>query len=516
MKSILYDYLTCLNVPHTRRGSRAVYESNPYKNSMYGMAEMLREYGIPVKAQRFDTSDSEREPLPVPSIVVYKKQFSILRGVSDGKVNLQVNGRHVTMDYHDFTDGWDGVLLKGTPDAASREPEYRDNHEDEIASHAKALLFILGIAFLAVAIVTGKGFMLSGWELGTLMVNLAGIYVSYLLVLKQMHIANPVAERLCSIIKESRCDSPKLTEHSTVLRMVTLSEIGAGFFVVNTLILLLFPDLIMPMAVLSAIGLLFTFWSLYYQKFVAKTWCTLCLIVLSLMWLQVITLLMAGVYREGGLFSIHILTVFVLYGVFIIAISYLLDYVRSERKYHDEADAYNELRTKPEVMKMLINAEPDYDSDSELQSGMVFGKVKGGRPKLTVFANPYCIPCSRLHKKLNVFYASHPDATIRYTMTFFSEEKSVINRYLIAAYQKFGPERAWQILTDWYDHGRQQGEAFFTGMDLDVNTDEVNAEFDKQLKWRKASGLTATPVMMINGHKLPDEYTADDLEFLAD
>ena len=91
----------------------------------------------------------------------------------------------------------------------------------------------------------------------------------------------------------------------------------------------------------------------------------------------------------------------------------------------------------------------------------------------------------------------------------------MINRYFIAAYQTLGASRTWQLLTEWYAGGKLKNEEFFNGLNLDITADSVTAEFEKQQKWREETGLTATPVILINGHKLPAEYSVDDLEYLS-
>lgn len=105
MRNILSRYLSSLHVPHTAAGCRAVYQGNPYKNSMYGLAEMLHEYGIPTKALRFEKDESEHTPIPVPSLAVYDKEFVIIENVSDGMVTYLAGSKRLRIKYQDFLKG---------------------------------------------------------------------------------------------------------------------------------------------------------------------------------------------------------------------------------------------------------------------------------------------------------------------------------------------------------------------------------------------------------------------------
>lgn len=515
MSTLLYKYLCCLHVPHTRSGVTAVYDSVPDRNSLYGFAEMLEAYKITPRVMKLDPDDETSLTAAVPCLVQYSGGFAILKSVDGDKVTVVDENGEKTVDRQDFFSHSQRVVLKGEPDASSAEPEYKTNLRTERTSAVKRVLMICGLVFLFLVALLETGVVVGIWGALALLINLGGIYVTYLLMLKQLHVESRAADHLCSIIKKSHCDSPKLQAASTVLGMVTLAEIGMGFFIVNTLVLLLFPALLKSVAVLSAVGLLFSFWSVWYQRTQAKTWCTLCLITLTLMWLQAGVYLGWGIYCSGGLLSPSLVTVMAFYGVVILGLSYLAGVIERAIDDRELRKEYDDLRRAPGVMKLLISQQPVLVADKNLESSMVFGNPDA-KLQLTVFANPYCIPCSRMHARLAEYLSEHPgSASVRYTMTYFSDDKSKINRYLIAAYQKFGPEKAWDILTDWYANGRSLGEEYFSSMGLDPDSPEVSKEFDTQLSWRKASGLTATPILIVDGHKVPHDYTIDDLRYLT-
>lgn len=483
---------------------------------MIGIVEMLQEYGVPSRAQHFDTSHPEELALPTPCIVVYKDNFVIVTAVSDGAVTYEDERRQRTIPLDEFIKNWNGIVLRGYPDASSAEPDYKSNVRKHDVSRVKTVLYIIAIAVLVLGILVASNVVFTVWGCLALVLNLAGHYLGYLLILKQLHVESHAADHLCSIIKNSHCGSPKLEKASTVFGMVSLAEIGYGFFLANTLILLFFPWLIGQMALFTAAGLLVSFWSVWYQKTQAKVWCTLCLLTFLTMWILAGIYLIAGVYSVGNLFNVsQIIIMGATYGVAIFSVSYFVELINKLYVNEQLADDYNELRTRPDVMKMLIDESPLLDKKPELRSNLIFGNPDS-KLKITAFANPYCEPCAKMHAKMALFLSSRPNVEVRYTFTYFSEEKSIINRYLIAAYQKYGPDKGAQILNQWYETGRDVGENFFTPYDLDIHTNSVDEEFERQKLWREETGLTATPVLLINGHKLPHGYTVDDLVYIAD
>ncbi len=516
MRNILCRYLSALHVPHTDTGVRKVYEENPNRRSMIGIVEMLQEYGIPARARHFDTAHPEELAMPVPCIVVYNDSFVIVTSVSDGMVTCEDEKKQYTVALSDFLKNWNGVALRGYPDASSGEPGYRSNVRKHDISKIKSILYIAAIVVLFLGIVSASNVVLTWWGFIALLLNLCGLYICYLLILKQLHVESRVADHLCSIIKNSHCGSAKLEKASTLFVMVSLAEMGYGFFLANTLVLLFFPSLAGQMALFTLIGVLASFWSVWYQKTQAKVWCTLCLLNFLAMWLLAGVYLIGGVYGEGTLFSIgHIIIMGAVYGVAILTVSYFVEYVNKLYDSEQLADDYNELRTRPDVMKLLLDESPLLDKNPELRSSLVFGNPDS-KLKITVFANPYCEPCAKMHAKMALFLSSRPDAEVRYTFTYFTEQKSIINRHLIAAYQKYGPDKGEQILNQWYETGRDVGENFFVPYNLDINSSSVEEEFERQKLWREETGLTATPVLLVNGHKLPHRYSVDDLVYIAD
>ena len=43
----------------------------------------------------------------------------------------------------------------------------------------------------------------------------------------------------------------------------------------------------------------------------------------------------------------------------------------------------------------------------------------------------------------------------------------------------------------------------------------IETEMEKHRQWRKQTSLMATPTVLINGYKLPDEYELEDLAMIA-
>ena len=89
------------------------------------------------------------------------------------------------------------------------------------------------------------------------------------------------------------------------------------------------------------------------------------------------------------------------------------------------------------------------------------------------------------------------------------------NKYLIAAC--LGKDKATfrKIIADWFERGKPLKEEFFKDLQLDINNPEVEAEFQKHEVWKAKTQLRATPTIIVDGYKLPDNYKIEDLRYFA-
>ena len=53
-------------------------------------------------------------------------------------------------------------------------------------------------------------------------------------------------------------------------------------------------------------------------------------------------------------------------------------------------------------------------------------------------------------------------------------------------------------------------------MGLDIENQEVEAEFQKHEAWKQKTQISATPTVLVNGYKLPESYKIEDLRYFTD
>jgi hypothetical protein len=102
---------------------------------------------------------------------------------------------------------------------------------------------------------------------------------------------------------------------------------------------------------------------------------------------------------------------------------------------------------------------------------------------------------------------------IQYVLSAFTPDLEFANRQLIAGYLQKAQSEFERIIAEWFERGKPLKEAFFENLQLDLTHPEIEIEFQRYEAWREKTKLRATPTILVNGYKLPDNYKIEDLKF---
>lgn len=501
-----------LNIPVCRKWLADKVKEIPYPNSMYGLGMVLSMYNVQNRCVKL-SDKKELQSVDKPCVVIYNGSFSIVNSATSEMVELLDSHKEVrNVQWSEFEEMWDGVVMLIKIDKNSREPDFEKHIADERKFRFKnlALMGCIALLLISVVILSPLRESLQWWVL--LVINGMGGGVSYMLLQKQLNIPNRFADKLCGVVKESHCENVTNSDGADFLGLVKLSEIGTGFFAVNMMALLFFSTMLFPLAVIAACVLPFSFWSIWYQKYKAKSWCVLCLITLALMWLQAAVYFIGGTYmdvfagewvRGAALISG--------YGLAVILTNKMMGALEKWKEDKSGHSDYNYLKAQEAVISIYERMSQRFDTSVENCTSLTFGNPDAPR-HITIFSNPYCGPCGMMHGRIKDFPGNN--ICISYVMSYFSDELSEVNRHIIAAYQQLGPEKTWDILTEWYEGGINQGISFFDRFNLDAKTCDVISEFNKHDKWRSDDRLFGTPTVIYNGHEIIMPYSVEDYAFM--
>lgn len=319
--SIFTRFLTRLGVPHTPGWSDAQFAGMTFK-SLYGLSHLLTEYGVSNEGLKVGDK-SELTKLTPPFLAQTRSGvFVIVTGidVASGTVRYDSRGVEAAIGIKDFENAWNGIALLAFPDGNSAEPGYGSHRlSDFVASASKYMLGVAALAVFVYFFIT-RGVYGHASTIALAVFDCVGLYFSYLLLQKSLGIHTAASERVCGVLEHGGCDSIMELRVSKLFGVFSWSEVGFGYFSVSLVTLLLFPHLWPSLALCNACCLPYTVWSIWYQRFRAHHWCTLCVGVQTTLWCLFFCYLLGGWF--GGALPLKA-DFFILLAVYVFAVLFL-------------------------------------------------------------------------------------------------------------------------------------------------------------------------------------------------
>lgn len=320
--NIFCDFLGAIGVPFTPCYSSRRFAEMPFK-SLFGMSKLLKEYGIESKGIKLD-NPADIDHLSTPFIARTGAGFIIVTGIAESTLAYMSQGVDETMPLNDFVADWDGTAFLAFPDADAAEPDYAAHRRDLFIARAKSFVLWGGLIVLVLYLFISNGIWRHVSTVLLTLLDFGGLYLTWLLLQKSLKIHNPAADRVCRVLQEGGCDTVLETKASSFFGIFSWSEVGFTYFSVSLLAMLIFPQWICYLAACNILCLPFTFWSIWYQKFRARNWCTLCVSVQATLWLLFFCYLGGG--WVDGIFPLRIefFVLGVTYAVVLMALNRIL------------------------------------------------------------------------------------------------------------------------------------------------------------------------------------------------
>ncbi|MCH5226372.1 MAG: hypothetical protein J1F16_00935 [Muribaculaceae bacterium] len=290
--TLITDLLSVLKVPYTKQYTKQRFETMPFK-TLFGVSQLLKEYGVESKGYQFEDK-TKLLNLTTPFVAQTEGGLIIVTKIDKDNISYLTQGILETLPVNEFENTSTGVVLLPVVNKGAEEPEYGKHLVSAIIGTAKKVLLIVLAGLLSAYLIVVHN-LWPYWSFWCLLaVDCFGIWLTYMLVQKSLSIKSHVADKVCGVLQEGGCDEILKTKASSFFGIFSWSEVGFTYFGVSLLAMLISPATIHWLSLINICCLPFTIWSISYQKFVAKHWCTLCVCVQGSLWLQFIFYLLGG------------------------------------------------------------------------------------------------------------------------------------------------------------------------------------------------------------------------------
>lgn len=512
MKTLLSSYLRELHISFTRSFADKLFAEHPHRYNLYGLSDMLSVYKI--ENAGIQVEDKDLGELAFPFVAHVGNDFVVVRHLSGQMLEYIWRGKQIFVPVDEFKRLWSGIALIAEPGKSSVEPEYKKHLKAEFLSSAQKIGMIMILVVLLLLGCLQHRLFFSVVASLLLLINLAGVGVTSLLLLKQSKVQSEYTDKICSLFKQGDCNNVLESEAAKLWGVFSWSEIGFGYFVSSLILIVFYPQWGPYLFFVNLLSLPYTVWSVWYQYKVAKQWCPLCLSVLLLLWLTAIVNVCGG-WRWPTFEIQEVLSVAILYFLPFLALHLLTErWFRSEQLENVKYEL-NNLKASENVFLSQLGQQPRYEVS--VASSLILWGCPQAKLRITVLTNPHCNPCAQMHKRIGALLKEMGNKVcVQYIFSSFNKELENSARFLLAVYQQEKRDKAELIYNDWFAGKKYLGEAYIMTFGYDLESAEVKRELRRHNEWQRENRLTATPTILINGYQLPDNYKIEDMRHFGD
>lgn len=460
--------------------------------------------------------------LPTPFVTYSRRQggmFSVVRNVTDGIIErLDTEAGWVKDKLEDFLPDWSGVVMLAEPNEHSGENEYETKQRNErLQAIRLPLAFtLLGCIILTVFALNAATLTTYSFAFGFTKTTLA--VITTLLLVKSIDTNNAFVNKLCNAGTKLSCQSILESDAAKLTPWLSWSDVGF-IYAVGSLISLLFSlsapanfnAFILFTLCTSGLGALFSIYSVYYQGFIAKMWCPLCLGVVAIFWVE-LALTASYVYANGFVIA-NITSTLFLYGVaFLLPVAFLLIYkttAAAAQKADSVERELERLKSNPKIFDTLLASEREMPF---LPHGM--GVVELGNPDaentLTVVTNPLCGWCGKMHRRVNKVLSESPN--LKCQVVFLTNPDEIDDTARIArTIFSLPKETQHKAMDAWFERNDRNFEVWQKAYADFPENNIAKVWEEDQRTWSNEAEVKSTPTLFFNGRKLPAAVQVEDL-----
>lgn len=489
---------------------------HPFYPSLLSISEVLEnEAGIKNFAVKITLAQLKDVTFPcIAHTDLRGWEYIIITDFKADTVFYELNGKRKKLALSEFEKIWTGVVLMSETQQKGLLQKW--DFEKLVPYLLPTIALVL---FFSLVVNTQKTSVLSLVAfIGELACLLAGLAVSVLLLIQSLGKSNALIQQLCGADAKHNCNSILSSKAATISSWLSLSDLGFLYFSGN-LLLLLFSNSSSAVLILVAFNLLalpFTFWSVYYQWRIAKTWCRLCLMIQGLFWLQAIFSLSIflpnrQVFNSFELFQIIFFLVLFTLPLFLwLSVKPLLKNLQQIPSLKHEL---NKFKFNVAVFQQQLAAQKTYLGVIP-KTTIVLGNPDAPL-RITMISNPFCNPCARAHQFLDEWL--HKGMNFRleiiYTYQMNDDDRQKWFFKHLMNIQKDGKFKIADALYHWYGTDYQKLEKWQEAFPA-YTFEEDKIELLEQVNWCKLNEIKGTPTFYVNGHLLPENYRLKDLKYV--
>ena len=494
--------------------------AHPHYPSLKSVCDALKKWNVEYYPLNLELNEIKALEMPfIAHSKISGGQFVFVEEIKNNLVTFYASeGKAINEDFEKFSEKLSGAVVVMEASKNSGEKEYRQIHQNEILNKGLFLLGIIALLVLAIFnFISGSGGAFSSLLLifwGLVATKILGLTASVFLVLHELKVYTPLADKICGFSSKTDCDTVLSSNASKLFGWVNWADAGIIFFS-GSLIYLLGAsgnNSLWVLAIISTLSLPYPVFSIYYQSVKLKKWCPFCLIVQVVLIAEFILLI--PTFKSIVFSGLELLQLIVSFSIpaaiwFIFKAYYYKSGEQSKDHY-----SFLQFKRNPDIFLHLLQ-NSGFTEFHENEKSLLLGKPDA-KLTVTAFLSLYCNPCATAFINLKNLLDNCPDVKVNAIFSVYNdvESQKLINT-LYSTYNKKGTEQTMDFLHKWYSIPKQNRKSMYeNGLNEDVElTKQIGEENKALFEEHKVAG---TPTIFVNGYKFPNQYEYSDIEYFID
>ncbi len=515
MQNLLFQFFKLKDIPVSGAGLEAI-KFYPEYPSLSALSDFLDTYFVPNMAVKI--TQKELTEIPYPAFAqIHQEELVLIKSFENQQITYFTDKKgFITENITDFSQKWTGKALLAEPNEFSAEPNYKENKQQQtFHSLEKSILYTSLVILVVVSVFLIKDTKQIGIFVGLLASVILGLVASVFLLINEFGKLPKIVAQMCHISKETDCNAITKSAQAKLLGWLSWSEIGFLYFAGAFLVLLLafFANKINNVtSILFVFGLLtlpYTLFSVYYQAFVVKKWCPLCLVVLLMLWVNVLFLFLSfesfNIDYQGFMlilvgFLLPVLAWFVAKPF--ITKNKKLDNLEIElQKYHRNTALFDSFLATQKTVEI-----------ENFSREIILGNPDAQTTLLSV-CNPFCKPCASAHKEIENLVKHFEDIKLVIRFVVDNDPNSAQNKVLRHIFS-LENEILPQALDSWFELLNYEQWSKKYPLDLaKIDTNNIENQLREHSIWSTKNQIEYTPTIFLDGKELTSPYDVRKLKY---
>lgn len=518
-----------LEVKVTKSTLSKSLSEHPNYQSLLSIIDFLNDLGVKTKGIKLPVSELPKITgsfmAHMMGRTVNHKVFVVVNSISKDYVELynsEIN-RIEKLKKYSFEQLYRGVVLIAEPSSDAGEKEFKKNLFAENKKYWRNLfsLILIPIFLLLKLVLSYNENQNSVSTLFFAFFTLLGCILTLILLWTELDEYNPIVKQVCSQSRKINC-SAVLKSKGANLFGVSWGIIGFSYF--SGIILSLLANtnseynLFSILYWLTLTTLPYLFYSIYYQAFVIKQWCVLCIALLVIISAQFLTALLSGLLTYEILQTISLDVMFNIVGCFsfsLIATSILMRALLKAKDGEIKSKQLYRLKHNIEIFNALLDKQTKVKSTDHIP-GITVGNPDA-KYKILKVCNPFCEPCSKAHHVLENILDKNENVCLKIIFTTKANVEDITfqpTSHLLSIAQYGDAALTQKALQDWYGDSVKDYDIFAKKYAGYTKCEEQMDNIKKMREWCDDAKISFTPTIFVNGSQLPEIYNYDDLKYI--